>query len=278
MTDLYTTPLKGSIALSTALHTDHNLLKDNSLYKFIWITEGTATLIVDHIKTVMKENDIIALTPLQHIVFEEIEGKYKALLFNSNFYCIFGHDNEVSCNGLLFRNNGSLIKMHLSSSEADELGEILGNLEKEYSTPDNLQEEMLRIMLKRFIIKCTRIAKNYLEITPENENMFDIARQFYVLVDMHFKETKKVMDYATMLNRSPKTITNIFANCNLPSPLQIIHQRTEAEIKRLLLYTGKSAKEIADILGFENIATLSRFFKKQTGESISEFRKANSTK
>ena len=56
MTDLYTTPLKGSIALSTALHTDHNLLKDNSLYKFIWITEGTATLIVDHIKTVMKEN------------------------------------------------------------------------------------------------------------------------------------------------------------------------------------------------------------------------------
>ena len=55
MTDLYTTPLKGSIALSTALHTDHNLLKDNSLYKFIWITEGTATLIVDHIKTVMKE-------------------------------------------------------------------------------------------------------------------------------------------------------------------------------------------------------------------------------
>jgi AraC family transcriptional regulator, transcriptional activator of pobA len=274
MTDLYTTPLKGSIALSTALHNDHTLLKDKTLYKFIWITEGTATLVIDHIKTVMEKNDILALTPLQHIAFEDINGKYNSLLFNSNFYCIFGHDNEVSCNGLLFRNNGSLIKIHLNTSEADELGEILGNLEKEYSTPDNLQEEMLRIMLKRFIIKCTRIAKNHLDITPENENMFDIARQFYILVDMHFKETKKVMDYATMLNRSPKTLTNIFANCKLPSPLQIIHQRTETEIKRLLLYSKKSAKEIADILGFEDISTLSRFFKKQTGESISEFRKA----
>ena len=32
-------------------------------------------------------------------------------------------------------------------------------------------------------------------------------------------------------------------------PLRIIHQRLEAEAKRLLLYTSKNAKEIADILG-----------------------------
>lgn len=275
MTDLYTTPLKGSIALSTNLHTNSDLLKDNTLYKFIWVTDGSLSVEIDHIETTLETNDILALTPLQHIIFKNVDGKYKALLFNSNFYCIFGHDNEVSCNGLLFRNNGSLMKINLDSQEAAELGEVLGNLEKEYYTSDNLQEEMLRIMLKRFIIKCTRIAKTHLEITPENETMFDMARQFYVLVDTHFKEKKKVSDYAAMLNRSPKTLTNIFANCNLPSPLQVIHQRTEAEIKRLLLYTQKSAKEIADILGFEDIATLSRFFRKQTGYSISEFRKAN---
>ena len=47
----------------------------------------------------------------------------------------------------------------------------------------------------------------------------------------------------------------------------------EAEAKRLLLYTNKSAKEIGEILGFEDLAAFSRFFRKMAKESISEYRK-----
>ena len=36
------------------------------------------------------------------------------------------------------------------------------------------------------------------------------------------------------------------------------HQRLEAEAKRLLLYTSKNAKEIADILGFEDLSAFSQ--------------------
>ena len=42
---------------------------------------------------------------------------------------------------------------------------------------------------------------------------------------------------------------------------------------RLLLYTRKSAKEISSILGFEDLPAFSRFFKKMTGESVSDYRK-----
>ena len=66
----------------------------------------------------------------------------------------------------------------------------------------------------------------------------------------------------TMLHKSPKTLSNIFSTCKLPSPLRVIHERVEAEAKRLLLYSNKSAKEIADILGFEDQASFSRFFQK----------------
>ena len=79
--------------------------------------------------------------------------------------------------------------------------------------------------------------------------------------------------YAELLYRSPKTISNLFAEYGLPTPLRIIHERVEAEAKRLLLYTNKSAKEISGILGFDDIAAFSRFFKKMTKESISEYRK-----
>ena len=105
----------------------------------------------------------------------------------------------------------------------------------------------------------------------------DIVRRFYILVDQHFREKKQVQDYADLLFRSPKTLSNLFASCGVPSPLRIIHERIEAEAKRLLLYTPKSAKEISELLGFEDLSTFSRFFKKMTGESVSDFRKSNTT-
>ena len=105
------------------------------------------------------------------------------------------------------------------------------------------------------------------------EKTFDIIRQYYVLVDRHFKEKKQVQDYADILCRSPKTLSNLFSACGLPSPLRVIHERIEAEAMRLLLYTRKSAKEISSILGFEDLPAFSRFFKKMTGESVSDYRK-----
>ena len=87
-----------------------------------------------------------------------------------------------------------------------------------------------------------------------------------------YKTKKQVQDYADMLHKSPKTLSNIFSTCKLPSPLRVIHERVEAEAKRLLLYSSKSAKEIADILGFEDQASFSRFFKNMTGQSAVQFR------
>ena len=259
---IFNTRLRGNIALTDSYHTNLALQKDNTLYKFIWVQSGSLRLEIDHVPT-----------PLHHIEFKAINGEYLTLLFNSNFYCIFGHDNEVSCNGFLFNGTSNVMQLKLSESQVASLRDITDSLTSEYAIKDNLQEEMLRILLKRFIILCTRIAREKFSVSPEREKAFDMVRQFYVLVDNHFKEKKMVQDYANMLHRSPKTLSNLFTTCGLPSPLRIIHERIEAEAKRLLLYSQKSAKEITEILGFEDQATFSRFFKKMTGESVSEYRK-----
>ena len=270
---IFNTRLRGNIALTDSYHTNLALQKDNTLYKFIWVQSGSLQLEIDHVPTTLVKGEIIPLAPLHHIEFKAINGEYLTLLFNSNFYCIFGHDNEVSCNGFLFNGTSNVMQLKLSESQVASLRDITDSLTSEYAIKDNLQEEMLRILLKRFIILCTRIAREKFSVSPEREKAFDMVRQFYVLVDNHFKEKKMVQDYADMLHRSPKTLSNLFTTCGLPSPLRIIHERIEAEAKRLLLYSQKSAKEITEILGFEDQATFSRFFKKMTGESVSEYRK-----
>ncbi|WP_059025860.1 AraC family transcriptional regulator [Gabonibacter massiliensis] len=268
----FVTRLNGNMSLTHAFHADSSLQRNNSLYKFIWIQNGTLTLEIDHIIITLNQDEMISLTPLHHIEIKEINGKYLTLLFNSNFYCIYGHDNEVSCNGFLFNGGFQIMKLQLTQDQSSQLKELTDKLAGEYRIKDNLQEEMLRILLKRFIITCTRIAKDKYAISREKEKNFDLIRQFYVLVDRHFKEKKKVQEYAELLFRSPKTLSNLFAAYHIPTPLRIIHERIETEAKRLLLYTSKNAKEIADILGFEDLSAFSRFFKNMTGESISSYR------
>lgn len=269
----FNTRLRGNIVLTDSFDTNRALQKDSTLYKFIWVRSGSLRIEIDHIPTTLETNEIIPLTPSHHIEFMSIDGEYLTLLFNSNFYCIFGHDNEVSCNGFLFNGTSNVMRLKLTDAQAASLGDITDNLANEYAIKDNLQEEMLRILLKRFIILCTRIAREKFSVSPEREKAFDMVRQFYILVDNHFKEKKMVQDYADMLHRSPKTLSNLFTTCGLPSPLRVIHERIEAEAKRLLLYSSKSSKEIAEILGFEDQATFSRFFRKMTGESVSEYKK-----
>ena len=267
------TRLNGNIAMTSSYHERASLQRDKTLYKFIWVQSGTLTLEIDHIPMRLEKDEIVTLTPLHHLEVKEVNGEYLTFVFNSNFYCIYGHDNEVSCNGLLFYGSSRVMRLALSAGQSSNLHDIVRIFRQESVIHDNLQEEMLRIVLKRFIITCTRIARQLFGVGQEKEKTFDIIRQYYVLVDRHFKEKKQVQDYADILCRSPKKLSNLFSTCGLPSPLRVIHDRIEAEAMRLLLYTRKSAKEISSILGFEDLPAFSRFFKKMTGESVSDYRK-----
>lgn len=269
------TPLRGSLIVTDELHNNRALFLNNELYKFIWVRKGTVNLKVDHVLLPLEENQILPLSNIHNIQFEEVNGQYVSILFNSNFYCIYKSDDEVSCNGFLFTGYSNLMLLNIDKTQSITLEHIFSDMMLEYDAEDALKEEMLRLHLKRFIVTCTRIARDTLSIDPMNEQGFDLVRQFYILVDRFFKEKKKVSDYAYMLNRSPKTLTNLFAIYNLPAPLQVIHERIAAEAKRLLLYSNKKATEIAEILGFDDVASFSRFFKRNSGISISAFKKAN---
>jgi AraC-like DNA-binding protein len=85
-----------------------------------------------------------------------------------------------------------------------------------------------------------------------------------------------VQHYAALLNKSPKTIANLFSSHSTKTPLQVIHERIITEAKRLLLYTDKSVKEIANDLGFTDLTHFSKFFKNQTGQSPTDFHKPTS--
>lgn len=100
----------------------------------------------------------------------------------------------------------------------------------------------------------------------------DIIRAFNFLVETHFREKHSVVDYADMLYKAPKTLSNLFKKLGNKTPLQFIHDRILLESHRLLMYSDKSISEIGYELGFNDVQTFSRFFKKKEGISPQDYR------
>ncbi|GLR16962.1 AraC family transcriptional regulator [Portibacter lacus] len=193
--------------------------------------------------------------------------------FNREFYCIVDHDKEVSCAGFLFYGNRELLFIELDHTYQKKLDGLVQIFEDEFEESDNIQGEMLRMLLKRLIILTTRIGKQ--QFIPDDivDTESDLIRSFNMLVENNFREMHQVQDYAELLNKSPKSLTNLFARYNNMPPLQVIKNRIVIESKRLLRFSDKSSKEISFELGFEDPASFSRFFKNQVGISPTAFQK-----
>ena len=66
--------IKGRIVLTDSLHEDPDLLKDKTLYKFIWVDSGEVELDIDHQQLVLKKGQLIPLSHLHHLEFLRIEA------------------------------------------------------------------------------------------------------------------------------------------------------------------------------------------------------------
>ncbi len=176
----YDTSLQETMILTEAFHTDRVICDNGSLYKFIWVQEGKLTLIVDHVEIEMEQDEIISVSNLHRTEFKNVSGRYLALLFNENFYGIYKHEKEVSCSGVLFNGTSGIVHLRLPIADSELLHEVVDRMVTEYILRDNLQGEMLRLLLKRFIILCTRLARKQLSGFPVNEKGFDIIQRYYV--------------------------------------------------------------------------------------------------
>lgn len=233
---------------------------------------GDQTITIDEVPYLLPANTILPLMANQHFRFEHPEWLI-TWQFNRDFYCIADHDAEVGCVGFLFYGIQHPLFVALSPVDIKNIHIIRDLCVEDMAVKDRMQGEMLRTLLKRLIINVTRIAKqqtdSYARFTDEK---MDILRKFNLLLEIHFRDQHEVQFYANALNRSPKTLANLFAIFNHPSPSRLIQRRIIQEAQRYLHYTDKSAKEIAYTLGFVSPAHFSRFFRQQTGSSISEFR------
>ena len=241
-------------------------------YKIIWARETDISLEIDGYTQTLKQNQIIFCTPVNNITIKPFTTGVVSFIFNREFYCIRDHDAEVSCNGLLFFGSSNAPIITLDEKEQERFNLLYLILKEEFETKDQIQGEMLLVLLKRLLIKATRLIKgNLMQPLIKNEQL-DLIRQFNLLVEMHFRTKHRVTDYAVLLDRSPKTLSNVFSKYNANTPLKVISERICLEAQRLLLFSKKSVTDIGFELGFTDVSHFSKFFKKHYQQTPAAYR------
>lgn len=255
-------PANEYLMLSEITHSDGNVLRQKIEHglTIVWNKGSDASFKIDHITYPIRQNQVCFLTEfhaLEPVSFDEL----RIIRFNSGFYCILDHDSEVGCKGTLFFGAAQVPLITVTNDEADKFETLWKMFKIEMESKDNLQIEMLQMMLKRLLILSTRIYKQQNTILDTPVSKLEILKMFNFLVESYFKEHHDVAFYASKLNKTPKSISNLFLTYGNKSPLVIIQDRIMLEARRLLQKTNMPVKEISYILGYEDIQTFSRFFK-----------------
>ena len=249
---------------------DHDLKTGLSI---IWNTGSKAQFMIDKEQITIDKNCIIFLTEYYNIDEFQFE-KMNVIQFNRQFYCI-ENDHDLGCRGLLFFGGAEIPKISLPKSRLKQFELLWEVMLMEIDEMDDFKLEMLKSLLQRFLILCTRVYKKQNHNLPTDNVNVGLIREYNYLVEKNFKTYSTVADYAKMLHKSPKTLSNIFKKYIDKTPLQIINGRRLLEAKRLLKYTDGTIQEISDALNFKDIQSFSHFFNSKTGTPPSKFRIEN---
>lgn len=246
-------------------------LKDDACKVVIWFQETGCELLIDTVPYTFKRDDVIFLTEFHMVEIKRMCG-LKLLRFNRPFFCISDHDSEAGCRGVLFFGSNGVPLLHLEDDEAGRFKDIWKSLEDELHARDNLQLDMLQTLVKNMLIIATRIYKMQTNYKAFDKVSMDVVRSFNYLVEKHFREKHTVAEYAALLFKSPKTLSNIFSKLGSKTPSQFIYDRIMTEARRKLRYTDKSIGDIGYHLGFTDVQAFSRFFTNIEGISPTQFR------
>jgi AraC family transcriptional activator of pobA len=249
-------------------------LKNYNYYSIILITKGSGKLWVDFSEYNFNEQCLMCFAIYQPFMVKA-EGKFEGVLinFHPDFFCIHKHQQEVSCNGVLFNNIYDSPMVQLAAPEMQTLNTIVDELKAEMQNAALAQYELLVSYLKIFLINASRV-----KVGQNLPKVFNTEKEPFILktlqdaIEEHYKTKHSPGEYADLLNISARALNRISKTHFNKTLTNLIAERIVIEAKRELYLTSKPVKKIAYELGFNDEFYFSRFFKSNADVSPQIYR------
>ena len=258
--------------------TEHDITQPHKIefFHIFIITDGQGYHTIDFTDYKYQKRTLLTIRKDQiHKFFRSSNVKGYLLLFTEDFLASQYGKEEVLRAFHLF--NELIISpiAHLNEIEFKDMIHLVKSIENEYNSyEDDFSLSIIRSTLHLLIIKLFRI-KSKLSDKLSKRKYYEEFLQYQQLIEENCFKTRKVLDYANMMNCTAKTLNNICKATLNKSAKLVIDDIVITQIKRLLINTKLSISEIAYTAGFTEPTNLYRYFKKYTDHSPEVFRQAH---
>ena len=243
-------------------------------YMIILIEEGSGVHTIDFTDYPCEKGPLLTVRKDQlHGFTDGRNMKGIMLLFQDEFVISYLEKLEAQQTLQLFNELLGAPKIQLSAPQFQEMASLLQRMNQEYfKVNDAYSLSIVRSELHVLIMKLYRI-KTILHPQIKNRSYLEDFIAFQTLVEKNVTTFSKVLDYAKMLGISSKTLNTVTRSIVNKSAKAFIDEIYLMQIKRLLINTDDSVKEIAYSVGFEEVSNFYKYFKRGVQLTPEQFRK-----
>lgn len=237
---------------------------------FIFIRKGSVEKMVCSSLFDVKEGMIMLLPPYKIRTFihntPDVEG----------FYCHFSNDFIADGPGLKYLhdilNHADIIydpTLFLDQEHRERIFVILQQMESLYQQNRNLD------LIRLYLFTLLGEIRHFIKKLPRHDLSVNetLVFRFRKLITSQIQNLHSVKEYADLLSVSPNHLNKTVKNTTGKTTSEIINESLLMEAKALLSLPHLSVSEIAFALGVDDVSYFSRFFKKHSGMSPSDYRK-----
>ncbi len=160
----------------------------------------------------------------------------------------------------------------LTDHDFSQIAQYTRLLKQEHESNNRLNSNHIANHLLTIIIQLAFQFKHKYLASPTHESS-TLYQRFNQALNQQYRSVGDSKTYAHQLCVTPQQLKAATKRVTGKGPKQLINERQLLEAKRLLYWANWSIKEIAWQLGFTSEPYFSRFFKKHTGYTPSQFQK-----
>lgn len=243
-------------------------------------TGGTALIKVFSNTRRISRNDLVTILPMQSVSLSEKSADFSMTFFKVDrtmFLDIMSSLGKITPEFFFYMRRNFLIRL-----KRDEVLRFLGfcrviDFRNSGDNPAFRREtilHLLRIYYWDFYVDFRKNTQQKAEPVPLNSHKENIALRFAMLVNEHYKEHKEMAFYADILCISPQYLTRTIQEVNGRPARELLAEYVILEVKTLLRNANLDIKDVVRQTGFANQSSLSRFFRRYTGMSPTEYRRS----
>jgi len=198
-------------------------------------------------------------------VSSDISGKI--ILFEEILFC-----SDILKNELLSYNVDLATHLNcvfLSPLEFEKSKKLVVDIENVYLDPSLVRKEQARFYIKIFLLGLIELVHGQHPVL-QHETDKTLYIRFKKMLNERYKNERTVQYYASKLAITTKKLNNITKKHCDETAINAIHNRILQEIKRLLLFSDLSHKQISLELGFSSPSALNKFVKTKLKETPTE--------